>query len=77
MSARTEQQMRVMVRAGISAAGGLREWCRRYDVNAGQVSSWLSNGDRPCPPIVAMALGYRRVTRYVPATTPDVQEGGA
>lgn len=74
--ARTEQQMRVIVRTGIDAAGGLREWCRRHDVNAGQVSSWLSSADRPCPPIVAIALGYRRVTRYVPATTIETQEEG-
>ena len=44
---------------------GLRQFCRKHNLNPGNVSN-VASLNRPMQPSIAKALGYETVTRYEP-----------
>jgi hypothetical protein len=72
MESYTEDQVRAVV-AEMVALCGLRAWCRQHDISPSMVSDYLRS-DKPCPPVVAAAVGLVREVRYVPKSWVDATE---
>jgi hypothetical protein len=72
MESYNEEQVRAAV-GEMVAANGLRAWCRQHDISPSMVSDYLRS-DKPCPPVVASAVGLVREVRYVPKAWVEATE---
>lgn len=70
----THDDFRSLVIAKITECGGNRKFAEKYGFHPVEVSDWKC-GRAACTPMLAAAMGYRRVWAFEPAETNQERTG--